>query len=325
MGVAWCSILFFFFWTVGEIYYFAFLPELVAAFLAVVYLIGGFYLLFKTKRDWLPIAAASIVILFLFSLIQWPSSDRDWDPDQARMATVSIEGNDVSILQFRSNEYRTESDYDVNFGDFNFPLDQLTDVWFLVQRFTAIEGLAHTFLTFQIQTSTGPKFFSVSVEIRREAGETYSPIRGMYRQYELIYIFGSEEDLVGVRTVMRPNDRVYMYRANATPKQVQTLFREIAGRANQLGESPEFYNTFLNNCTNNIVRHTYQLTPDPISWLDPRIVLPGYSDRFAHAKKLIGRDGQTFDNLVLESRIDQKARRHGLEASGFSAAIRKLD
>ena len=207
-------------------------------------------------------------------------------------------------------------------GEFEFQLDQLTDVWFLVQRFTALEGLAHTFITFRVTTPEGPKFFSVSVEIRREKGEIYSPVQGMYRQYELIYVFGSEEDLIGVRTVNRPNDRVFMYHVNASPSQVQTLFKEIAKRANKLNEAPEFYNTFLNNCTNNIVRHTYQLTPEPINWLDPRIVLPGFSDRFAFANDLIGDRNQTFVELSEASRIDERARNHGIEP-GFSEAIRR--
>lgn len=321
LGLAWSSVLLFFVWTVGEIYYFTLLPPKIAGILGFAYLLSGIYLLFKWKANWLPIAATSIVLLFLIALIQRPSNQRVWDPDQAEMARVSIEGNEVLIQDFRSNEYRSESDYDAHFGEFAFQLDQLTDVWFLVQRFTALEGLAHTFLTFRVQTPDGPKFFSVSVEIRRELGEIYSPIQGMYRQYELIYVFGSEADLIGVRTVMRPEDRVFMYRANATPAQVQKLFVEIADRASGLHQSPEFYNTFLNNCTNNIVWHTYQLTPEPINWLDPRIVLPGFSDRFAFAKKLIGQPGQTFEELAEESRIDEKARLHGLKP-GFSAAIR---
>lgn len=320
---AWCSVVCFFAWATGLIYYLAFLPDLLATMLATVYLLGGLYLLLtlKQKKRWLQLAALSIVLLYLISLVQRPSLNRNWDADHARVATIAINNNEVLIRNFRTCTYRSESDYDANFGELKFQLDQLTDVWFLVQRFTALEGLAHTFITFRATTPDGPKFFSVSVEIRRESGEVYSPVQGMYRQYELIYVFGSEDDMIGVRTVMRPDDRVYMYHVNASPAQVQSLFCEIAKRANKLGKSPEFYNTFLNNCTNNIVRHTYRLTPEPINWLDPRIVLPGFSDRFAFEKKMIGNGNQTFDQLSKESRIDKKAKEHGINP-GFSQAIR---
>jgi hypothetical protein len=322
-ALAWCSVVLFFFWTAGEIYYFSLLPQFLTAVLAALYVLGGFYLFWKSKpkTKWLPIASGSIVLLFLVSLVQQPKTDRVWDEDQAKMPQVIFDGNNITIENFRSNVYRSESDYDAKFGTFEFQLDELTDVWFLVQRFTALEGLAHTFLTFRVQTQMGPRYFSVSVEIRREAGEAYSPIQGMYRQYELTYVVGDEKDLIGVRTVMRPEDRVFMYRANATPRQVQELFQAIATRANGLQDSPEFYNTFLNNCTNNIVWHTYKLTPQPVNWLDPRIVMPGFSDRFAFKKNLIGRDGQTFEELADKSRIDEKARAFGI-APGFSEAIR---
>ena len=112
-----------------------------------------------------------------------------------------------------------------------------------------------------------------------------------------------------------------MYEVNATPQQVQRLFVDVARRINKLSDKPEFYHTFLNNCTNGIVYHTYELTPEPINWLDPRIVMPGYSDRFAYAERLIGSDQQTFAELQQQARIDAVARRIGL-GEGFSAKLR---
>jgi Domain of unknown function (DUF4105) len=200
----------------------------------------------------------------------------------------------------------------------------LTKVWFFVQRFSSIDGLAHTFLSFEVQTEDGPKYFSVSVEIRREADEVFSPIRGLYRQYEMIYVIGDERDVIGVRTNVRESDWVHMYRVNATPDQVQDLFDEVASRLNGLRAKPEFYHTFLNNCTNAIVMHTYKLTPEPINWLDIRIVMPGFSDRYAAAHGLIGEPGQSFDDLQSKSRIDTIARHVGL-TDEFSTRIRRYD
>jgi len=132
---------------------------------------------------------------------------------------------------------------------------------------------------------------------------------------------GDELDLIGVRTVMRPDDRVWMFPINSDAESVQALFKSIAERMNQLAKQPEFYSTFFNNCTNNIVGHTYELTVEPINAWDPQIVLPGYSAKFAFSNGLIGTDGESFEQLSQRCRIDQVARQHGLEA-GFSQAIR---
>ncbi|MCP4783622.1 MAG: hypothetical protein GY903_15765 [Fuerstiella sp.] len=78
----------------------------------------------------------------------------------------------------------------------------------------------------------------------------------------------------------------------------------------------------MNNCTNGIVRHTYTLTPKPINWLDPRIVLPGFADRFAFENDLLSKSpGQTFGELQTQCRIDQIARDAGISES-FSEDIR---
>ena len=216
----------------------------------------------------------------------------------------------------------SETDYDANFETRQFPLSSVDSLWLVVQKFTAGEGLAHVFLSFGLKGAQ-PEFFSVSVEIRREQFETYNPIRGLYRTYEMTHVVGDERDLFGVRTIHRPHDRVYLYRINANAEQVQELFQKLVERIAKLNQAPEFYNSVLNNCANGITRLTYELTPEPINWLDPRIVLPGYSAEFAFEKELIGdkADGGTFSDLNESARIDLIAREAGI-SEVFSQSIR---
>ena len=103
---------------------------------------------------------------------------------------------------------------------------------------------------------------------------------------------------------------------------IQQLFRNMASRINKLRTHPEFYHSLLNNCTNNIVFHTYDLTEHPINWLDPRIAAPGYADRLAYSEGLIGNPGQSFTELKTECRIDEIARRVGI-TTRFSEDIRE--
>lgn len=323
VGVAWGSVCTFFAWSVGAIHYLTFLPQSLATLLAFSYVAVAVFAFFRIKRRqrWLSWIAFSIVCVYLVTCVQQPQVDRQWDPSQSQATQVHQQGDQVTIGGFRHCVYRSETDFDVHYRRLVFNRSELKSVWFLVQKFSALEGLAHTFISFELDTPAGPEFFSVSVEIRREVGEVYSPIRGLYRQYELLYVVGDERDLIGSRTVMRPEDRVYMYRVNATREQVQQLFDDVAMRINSLKQHPEFYHTLLNNCTNGIVFHTYDLTAEPINWLDPRIVLPGYSDRFAFSQQLIGQSHQTFDDLQAQSRIDVRARQVGL-TDRFSIDIR---
>ena len=310
-------------WAAGAIYYLAFLPKPVAGLLAAVYLIASVVSLFRTKdkRLWLRHIAASVVVVYLLTLFHRPSHNRDWAADNAVMPEIDIDANTVNVSGVRHSVYDSDTQVEVNYSNLTFPLSQLKKVWFVVHRFTAFEGIAHNFLTFSFDTEDGPAYFSVSAEIRREQGEQFSPIKGLYRQYEMIYVIADERDEIGSRAILRSDDRVYMYPVNATEHQVQALFLDIASRVQRLADEPEFYHSLLNNCTNNIVFHTYKLTPEPINWLDPQIVIPGYADRFAYSKRLIGHGVDDFELVQQKFRIDDVIRRFGITAN-FSFDIR---
>ncbi len=317
-------VLVFFLWAIGALYYWTSVPYALRVVLALTYLFGVVQLFRRTPQrgHWFAYVAGSVIAVYMLTLTQRPSNERDWVAEQARMPIVTISDNNVSIKNYRDNVYRSETDFDVHYRDVSFQLSEIKAVWFVVQKFSPLEGLAHTFLSFELDRPSDPRYFSVSVEVRREKGEVYSPIRGLYRQFEVIYVIGDERDIIGQRTVMRPADRVWMYRVNATPEETQRLFVDIARQTEKLQNSPEFYHTMLRNCTNEIVTHTYELTPEPINWMDPRIVLPGFSGRFAHSQALVGEPGQTFSQLQQQAQIDAIARDVGL-TNEFSDAIRE--
>lgn len=325
--LAWISVIVFFVWAIGAVWHVEFLPHPGGPILAIAIVIAflALFIRIKQKKMWLTFAAGMITAVWLFLQLKQPSHDRNWAKDQTVLSKIGFDGADATIRNFRHTVYRSESDFDVERSDFEFTLAELNKVWFIVQRFTPGEGLAHVFLAFEIKPEDGePRYFALSVEIRREVGECFAPVQGLYRQYELNYVFGDERDLIGVRTVMRPDDRIYMYPVNATPVEVQQLFMNIASYTNKIYERPEFYHTLLNNCMNGILRHAVELVPDEISWFDPQILMPGYSDRYAWEKGVIGSPDQSFEELKEACRIDKKAREFGIRP-GFSDAIRRGD
>jgi len=327
-GLIWLCVLLFFAWAAGAIYFFPWLPTWMRLPASGIYIAGFLIWIVRSdqRRNVRTIISASVFVIYLLTILIRPSNQRIWADDQKRVAQIAIKDGIVTINNFRNFDYRSESDYDVNFETKTFQLKKLDSVSLILQKFTPSEGLAHVMLSFGIGgdlPESGRSHLALSVEVRREVGETYSPLKGIYRNYELTHVIGDERDLIGVRTVHRPGDRVWLYKLNATPKEVQQLFLGFSERINKLDSDPEFYHTLLNNCANGITRQTYELTPEPINELDPRIVLPGFSDEFASENGLIENpQNQTFEQIKRAARIDVRARESGI-TEDFSADIRR--
>lgn len=246
-----------------------------------------------------------------------PSNDRDWTPDQENLPSARFSGSRVDVRNVRNFRYRTVSDYEVAWEDRSYDLDRLRSAWFLVEPFEKDwQGPAHTLMSFGFE---GNEYVAVSVEIRKEKGEEFSPWKGLFRQYEITYVVGDERDLIQLRTNHR-RDPVYLYPVRAPRERIRQMFVGMLGRANRLREKPEHYNTLTNTCTTNIVRHVNELIPGRIPW-SYKVLLPGYSDQLAYELGLIDTD-LPFPEAKRRFRIDDDA----LRAAGredFSRRIRR--
>jgi len=142
-------------------------------------------------------------------------------------------------------------------------------------------GAAHTLLSFGFVD----EYVAISVEIRKEKGEKFSPLKGLFRNYELMYVIGDERDLIKLRSNYR-RDTVYLYRINTTAERMQFVFLDMLERINEIRYEPEFYNTLTNTCTTNIVRHVNTIVPGRIT-LSYKVLMPAYSDELAYDLGLI--------------------------------------
>jgi hypothetical protein len=244
-----------------------------------------------------------------------PSNQRSWAPDQAVLSSARIEGSLVRVHNIRNCEYRTEKDYTVRHYDKTFNLNELNSVWFFVVPFPEIPALAHTMLSFGFADRD---YLAVSVEIRKEKGESFAPVKGLLGNFEIMYVVGDERDLVALRTNYRL-DEVYMYRARTTPEQAQSLFVDIMQRVNKLAVEPEYYNTLTNNCTTNIMRHVNRLRANTVPY-DWRVLMPGQSDRLAYDLGLLDTN-LSFEETKRRARINLPAYQWR-ESPDFSVAIR---
>ena len=218
------------------------------------------------------IALFALFYCLLIVLVR-ASNERDWSLDQARLARAEFSADKVQIENVRNAVYRSSIDFDVHWETRVYDLSQVQTLWFLVEPFSDWRGPAHTFLSFGFANG---EYLGISVEIRKEKGEAFSPLLGLFRQYELTYVIADERDLITLRAKHR-NDAVFLYKMRATAEQTRALLRSMLQRANQLAEKPEFYNTLNNTCTSNIVDHIDVIAPGRIPWTY-KTLLPAYSD-----------------------------------------------
>jgi len=206
-----------------------------------------------------------------------PSNDRDWRPDLTVLPWAEANGNLITVRNVRNSQYANADHYMVKHYDRTFDLSAIEKADYVVCPFNTAAALAHTMISFGLNDGT---HICVSAEVRKEKEEDYSPVLGLGRKYELMYVVADEKDLIGVRTKHRDTD-VYVYPTVATPQQAQALFVDVMERVNQLATKPEFYNTLTNNCTTNIKQHVNRLSPNRIKY-DWRVLLPSYSAKYAY-------------------------------------------
>lgn len=227
-----------------------------------------------------------------------PRLDREWQNDQARVPRVRIEDGVAHFTDLRDFVWRTTRDRDERWIDMTVKIDDLLHVWFIIVHFPKVSALAHTMLSFEFTDGT---VLTASFEARRKKGERYNPWLGLWRTYELYLAWGTERDLLGVRTQAR-NDRVHMYRVVATAQKERDIFIELCDRAEQLATQAEWYNSIRNTCLTSLVNHVNRVTPGrvPFTW---RAILTGHSAKAALKFGLIENWGGA-RNTLETSRID---------------------
>ncbi|MBT4916946.1 DUF4105 domain-containing protein [Candidatus Peregrinibacteria bacterium] len=269
----------------------------------------------KKKKTIIGVLIAIILLPSVYLLLKSPSNHRDWALDQQRLPYAEINSSEITVYQIRNFNYRSETDYDIDYYDKTFDLDKIKSVDYLVEPFEDWRGPAHTLLTFGFEDD---EYIAISVEIRKEKGESFSPWQGLVREYELMYVIADEKDVIKLRTNFRKDD-TYLYPIKASKEKIQKLFLDMIIRANELKDNPEFYNTITSTCTTNIVDHVNKITDNPIGF-SYKILLPGFSDEIALENGLIDTD-LSLEQAREKYQINELAEQHA-DAPDFSIKIR---
>lgn len=226
-----------------------------------------------------------LILAFVFQSLQIifrPSHDRVWELGHEALPSITTSGDDVTIDNYRNFKWSGPLTATPNYETRSFKLSDIEGVDVVISHLSDFEGLAHIFLSFRLSNSDP---VSVSLETRREVGEEFSPLLGILRQFEIIYVVGDERDLIGVRTKHR-DERVYLYPTVASKEQAISLFTLLADDINEVYKEPRIYNTLLRNCTNEITKRVEEMSEldFPLTY---KTILPGYFDEVLYDMDII--------------------------------------
>ena len=314
LAFAWLAAFVCAIWAAGALYFDFPTARAPAAILFVIVLVAAVIFL---RGRLLKLAAvfAAFAAVALWWLTLKPSNNRAWQPEVAETAWAEIKGDDVTVHNVRNCDYRTESDFTPQWETRTVRLSQITGMDLAIMYWGS-PWMAHPIVSFRFADAL-PLCFSI--ETRKTVGQEYSAVRGLYRQYTLIYIVADERDSILVRSKYRHGEDVYLYRTLASPAQARARFLEYINAINTLRDHPRWYNAVTGNCTTNIREQRSINERMPWDW---RMLLNGQADEMLYERHAIATGGLPFAELKQRSLINARARAADQDPD-FSRLIRE--
>ncbi len=269
------------------------------------------------------IAALGVaLVLTLLIAVRVPRADRDWEEPLSRAPEFSPRADglwrlhDLRAFEFAHYGLAVQEDWrDVIIN----PAD-LKEVWFFVEPFEGFSGAAHTLISFAFGGETN-QTIAISVEARKEKGETYSSLAGVLSAYELIYLWSTEKDVL-TRIAVGLDHDIYAYRLHLSKGQAQEIFSHFIARTNALAKRPRFYNTLTSNCTNELAKAVNGAYPGALPWHYSHI-LTGFSAERLHQLGFVARE-ENFSATKIHALALHAIQRAAVGQGGdFSADWRK--
>lgn len=229
------------------------------------------------------LTAMAAVLVCYFGFMR-PDPNQDWAPEQARMPGVHIDGDRIHVTNVRDFKWRSDGDPTPAYEEHDYDLNALNSLDYVLCPLARFDGVAHVFVCFGFSDG---QHVAISIEGRRVKGRPYRVIASLFRQYQLIYVVGDEQDVVGLRGAIWKVP-VYFYPTRTSRQIMRAIFLDMMERAHSLEDHPEYYNLVTNNCLNNITGHLRRLGVSPPA--DLRLLFTGYSDRAAYDLGFIDTD-----------------------------------
>ena len=143
------------------------------------------------------LALLVITITWWFSLR--PRSDGDWAEGMEVLPRAEIVGDTLHVRNFRNFSYSASGEPVPRYEERTYDLAKLSSLDYFLAHWSG-PVMAHTLVSFGFDDG---QFLCVSVEARRQRWQSYSPLWGLFRSYELMFVLGDERDIVRLRTNIR--------------------------------------------------------------------------------------------------------------------------
>lgn len=279
-----------------------------------------------SSRDITNLAILSVTLCgLLFAaavLMKSPREDREWKPQFSTVAAFEeVAPNHYRLPHLRDYAFAPGGDSIPAWRASDVNAAALTEMWFFIEPFPENPLFAHSFLSFVFLDADGQrKTISVSIEARMETGEAYSPLAGALRNYELMYVWSSERDILS-RIAVGLDHTLYAYKIRLEPEQMQKLFEFFVRRTNELAERPRFYNTLHSNCTNELAKAVNEAFPNALPWHRSWIFTGRSADWLFDLGFIERHNHETFDALTNSSDIRSLVQAH-MGESDFADAWR---
>lgn len=260
----------------------------------------------RALRGWIGLAVAGCVVGLWYQSIV-PRQDRGWAIDVSRGVRATQTGDIVTLSDIRDFHWTTPDTATPHWIVRNYDLATLDSV----EMFTSVwssPAIAHLLVSFGFSNGDHVVF---SAEIRRENGEAFNELGGFFRQFELVLIGATEDDIVALRSQIR-HETVTRYPVALDADERRALFLAYVGLAQRLQTAPEFYNTVTANCTTVVWRLAHGLRPDLP--LGAGLVLSGYLPGYLAKLGVLGGAGSRIDPGMIAGRMAR--------GIGYSQAIR---
>ncbi|MDR1483399.1 MAG: DUF4105 domain-containing protein [Planctomycetaceae bacterium] len=245
-----------------------------------------------------------------------PLNNRKWSPNHSVLQTADFNNHLVTINNVRYSKYNSSNDYQTRYYNATFDLNQIRTIDLIIVPIRGLPSIAHVESSFGFADG---KHVLMSITARYEEGEIFDPIASALRQFELIYVFADERDILKLDSQINKNE-VYLYRLNFTPDEVRTMFVDALQRANKLAQKPEFYHPIRNSCVTNLIDHINKGRPKAIS-SNYKTLLPGMIGKHVFDLKLVDTNETDFKVVRENAKINWLVERFG-DLEYFSAGIR---
>ena len=246
-----------------------------------------------------------------------PRNDRRWSQNHAVLQTATFNGNLVTVHNVRFSRYESREAFTTQYYDATFNLDQIRTIDLIVIPFQGFERLAHVESSFGFADG---RYIAMSIEARYEDGEKYDPLAAGLGQFELVYVFADERDMIRHSTDVNKND-VFIYRLNFEPHEVRIMFVDALQRANRLATRPEIYHPVTNSCVTNLLAHINRGRPGAVP-IGRRTLMPGVLDRYMYDLGLIRTPADSFRDARELAKVNWLVERFG-DLEYFSQGIRQ--